>query len=177
LAGLGDPLTEALLEAASLRPPLSIHRRLVDLLDPWQREERTVDEQISQCLRRHSAVEVLRLLLDAIFLGQRMMLEELEQQSEPARRVYCVGGLAAYGALNQLHADVLGRTIDVPPVTDSGARGAAMLACMALGPGTPSEAAAHCAQPNRVCHPRRENEAVYEGLAAEIHARFSDWLD
>ncbi len=133
LADLDDAFDDAILEAASLQPPLAIERLLPELLGSGGRENRKIRKQISHYLQGHTAVEVLRLLLDAIFLGQRMMLEELEQQGEPARRVYSVGGLAAYPVVNQLQADVLGRAIEIPRSTDSGARGAAHAGLHGLG--------------------------------------------
>ena len=141
LARLHEPLDDALSEAARLPPPLADDRLLADFFEPGQREGEKIRDRLSQYLQNHSAVELLRLVLDAIFLGQRMMLEELENESVPARRICCVGGLAAYPAIHQLQADVLGRTIEVPPITDSGARGAAMLACVALEIDAVSEVA------------------------------------
>lgn len=64
---------------------------------------------------------------------QKRALEALESQAGPAHRLRAVGGRATDPRLNQLTAQILGRPLEIPRETDSGALGAAMLAAVASG--------------------------------------------
>jgi hypothetical protein len=109
----------------------------------------------------HSPLERFRLLLDRVLFNQRALLEQLER-CQPAKRLRGVGGLAASCGFRQLQADVLGRRIDSPEVTESGSLGAAMLATIALGFHTPPSAASHMVRSGRTYEPRADVAALYE---------------
>ena len=169
LANMDDSPVEVLLEAADLRPPLAIHRLLADLLDPGQRDDRMIQDRLLQYLQQHSVVEVLRLLLDAIFLGQRMMLEELEH----AKRA---------GAANLQR----GRTGGLPCDQSTASRRAGKNDRRAARSQTAARSVRQCWPPRHwdlgssrrqvrrahrqaACHPRQDGRVIYESLLAETH--------
>ncbi len=88
LACGNDSFAETLLQAASLRAPLAIHHLLADFLDQRQPKNGEIRARLAEYLQSYSAIEVFRLLLDAIFLAQRMVLDDLEQQSERAAHLF-----------------------------------------------------------------------------------------
>jgi xylulokinase len=168
--GRGDSLADLLPRAAQMRPSPRIHDLLPEFIRAAHHPDREVQRLLAEMAERDPPFQMFRLLLDAIFLSQRKALEELQQQGEPARRIRAVGGLAAYADLNQLQADVLGKAVEVPRTTDSGALGAAMLAAAGLGYCAPAEAASRMARTDRVYYPRKEFAVTYEALFREILA-------
>lgn len=123
----------------------------------------------SRLSQRHSGVEIFRLLLEAIMLRQRQVLDELQEDNATALRVCSVGGLAAYPEFNQLQADVLGRAIEVPKISESGTLGAAMLGAMALGLyDNHKQAASRMVGRGKVYQPRQTICASYDALFREI---------
>jgi sugar (pentulose or hexulose) kinase len=169
LAGADDSLAGLLAQAAHWQPPLSIHCRLAHFMREANGEDREVRSALADLAARYSPSETCRLLVDAIFLSQRRTLEELEQQAGPAWHVRSVGGLAAYPEINQLQADILGRALEVPRITESGALGAAMLAATALGHCTAREAASRMVRPHRTYEPHEEIGRIYDGLFHEVY--------
>jgi sugar (pentulose or hexulose) kinase len=163
-------LADQLVRAADLRPPLEIHGLLPELLRQADCEFPDARSILAAMAERHSSVEVVRLLVDAIFVRQRLVLEELEQHGEPARRVRSVGRLAACPAVVQLQADILGRTVEVPQTTDSGMLGCATLVAVALGGCTGAEAAARMARADRIYDPRGDVAARYDDIFAQSSA-------
>lgn len=155
-------LSDLLQAAGQLRHPLRAHRVLEELIEESNIDDWFIRAVISQLAQRHDAAEILRLLLDAIFLVQRRVLDELATQGGPIRRLRSVGALASYPQVNQLQADILGRTIEVPPITASGTLGAAMLAAVAMGYGTQLAAAERMVRSVQAYHPRDEVTNYYQ---------------
>jgi sugar (pentulose or hexulose) kinase len=169
-AGPEDAIGDLLREASRSRWPTGALDRFAGFLRGAGGEDCEVRDQVSEIAQRCPPPELFYLLLVAIFLGQRAALEGLERQGGPLRRPRSVGGLAADPALDQLQADVLGRAVEVPRITESGALGAAMLAATAIGACTPGEAATRMVRPGRTHAPRDEAAATFDRLFAGIHA-------
>jgi xylulokinase len=170
IAGHEASFSDLLADAARLQTSPRIRRRLAELVRDVDREDREVHKRLSDLARRHTPTELFHLLLGAIFLNQRSVLEAWERPGEPVGRVRSVGGLAAHPDANQMQADVHGRAVEVPRMAESGALGAALLAATALEFCTPGEAASHMVRPGRTYSPRPGLAATYNELFAGIHA-------
>ena len=166
-----DAFAELLSSAARLRASVSMHRLLPELVHAAYACETDLRAHVNDVSKQHTPSETIRLLLDAIFLRQRQVLTEMEGESQPARKIRSVGGLAASADVVQLQADVLGRALEVPRTTASGTLGAAMLAATALGFYTSqAAAAARMAQIERRYEPRAEMAEAYDDLCNENRA-------
>jgi len=75
--------------------------------------------------------DFLRGLLEGVALEMRLNLEILEQAGYRIDVLRVVGGGARSRALSQLKADVLGKRVLLPDVSEAGCMGGAMLACAA----------------------------------------------
>ena len=156
--------TDRLREAARQSPPARILRPLVGRLRDAKRDDGEIRDWLAESAQQATPSEMDHLRLVAVFRGQRDALEELERKCGPVSRVRAVGGLAALPELNQLQADVLGRVVEVPRITDSGVLGAAMLAATELEICTPREASSRMVTVERFAVPRGEIAPAYEEL-------------
>ena len=119
-------------------------------------------DDLRRTLHRHAPAELMRLLLDAIFLGPAhgAGADRKAKRAGPADSL--VGWLSAEPDLVQLQANVLGRTIEVPSVTDSGTLGAAMLAAMRIGTITRLPRGHADGQLGRAYHPASNLSRYYD---------------
>ncbi len=75
--------------------------------------------------------EMIRALLEGVAFEMRLNLDILERAGCRVQELRAIGGGARSPFWNQLKADVVGKPIAVPAVTEAGCMGAAMLACAA----------------------------------------------
>jgi sugar (pentulose or hexulose) kinase len=156
-----------LIEAAQMQPLSPLRPSFAETIRLMRRNDGELRTRLAQLARSRMPVEMFRCVLEAIFLWQRTVLGDLEQRTEPARRIRCVGRLAVCPAVNQLQADVLGRVVEVPQFTDSGPLGAAILAMIAVGNCDPVEASTRMTTIGRTYYPRDEVTAVYQSCGVD----------
>lgn len=123
--------------------------------------------------------EILRCLIEACAFGARQILETYTAATLPVSSLHACGGISLKNPLfMQLYADILGRPIEVSPVLQTCALGAAVHARAALltQSGTsPPEAFAASIRTISAPHnlgaikysPRESLKAVYDGLYAK----------
>lgn len=121
-------------------------------------------------------------LLEATAYGTRSIIDAFEKGGVPVRELYAAGGIAAKDPLMmQIYADVTGRTIRLSGSSQSGARGAAILALGAAGPAAAGyssllDAVSALGRLSGVQYiPKPENTAVYEQLYA-LYSRMQSLL-
>ena len=83
---------------------------------------------------RHTRADMYRAILEALAFSLRENMELLERHSSALEVIRCIGGGARNNFWLQMKADVIGRRIEKPVVTEAAVLGAAMLA--AWGSGT-----------------------------------------
>lgn len=139
LTGSGRPFAGLLREAARRGP------------DGGTLDAAGIEEALPELARHGDPVETIRRVLGVICRAERALLEELEAAHGPVRRVRLVGGQAALPELGRWRAAVLGKRVEVPAETESGALGAALLAALATGrfAADPRTAAARMIRPGR----------------------------
>jgi len=76
----------------------------------------------------HSRNEVLRAMLEGLSYELRRNIEAIERQGTEITEIRAIGGGARSDFWSQLKADITGRPLVVPNVTEAAALGAAMLA-------------------------------------------------
>lgn len=152
----------------------------------WHNGNRTVlvDQRLSGLLlgmTLHTTPgEIYRALLEATAFGARVIMERFEQYGLGVRRVVNCGGIPAKNPLvMQIHADVMGRAMEVSRSDQTCALGAAMAGAVVAGPQRGgyawfSEAAeAMTAVRPRRYEPNAEAVSVYEPLFA-LYRRLHD---
>jgi len=113
----------------------------------------------------HTRRDVLRALVEGIFLEIKGMVEAIKALGVDLSSIRVVGGMAKSPVLNQLLANVLGVTVERPAVTDSTLVGAAI--CATLGCGMfqlADEAAEKMVQLSATYQPDKELSALYNRL-------------
>jgi sugar (pentulose or hexulose) kinase len=130
LTGSPRPLPELLEEAARRGPGGGLG---AGSLDPGELDPGGLERALPELVCGGDPVEAIRRVLTAVCQAEGRVLEELAAAGGPVRRVRLVGGLAALPELGRFRARVLGRAVEVPEETDSGALGAALLAALAAG--------------------------------------------
>ncbi|MCA1810117.1 MAG: hypothetical protein LC725_11830, partial [Lentisphaerae bacterium] len=112
---------------------------------------------------QHTSVDVYRGILEALAFGLRENLEYLETAGYAAATVRAIGGGARNDLWMQMQADVAGKLIERPVVTEAAVLGAAMLA-MAGADARSSLAAisARLYQPAKVFHPDLQLARAYQ---------------
>lgn len=170
--GDDSPSRDALLHATKVQSPVLDRKSLSQLLQTMKAGDPEGCGLFAELSQRFPGVELYRLILDAILLGQRQVLDELQENNRPAVRVRSVGGLAAYPEFVQLQADALGTVVEVPKTPDSGTLGAAMLAAIALGLyHDHRDAVSRMVGLGQVYRPRDNIAAGYAALFREIGFR------
>jgi xylulokinase len=149
--------------AANLPVPLRSQPHLPQLLDDSADDAR-LQSCLSEIAPQYDRAEVFRLVLDSVFLCQRLVVRDFQNYAGRVRRFVSVGALAADPELDQLQADVFGCSVEVPEYTESGALGAAILAAIAMTPYTPQQACARMVRIRRTWAPRSEVAAYYRQL-------------
>ena len=123
---------------------------------------------------------IVRATLDAIAYQTRDVVEAMERASGvPLTELRVDGGATANDLLLQIQADVLGRPVVRPAITETTALGAACLAGLAAGvwQGLPELAARW--RPDRRFEPRwsaAERDTAYDGWRRAV-GRSRGWLD
>ncbi len=157
-------LAHLLVAAARLAPPSSSQLSFKELVDEHSCDDQKIRQLIASAAREHEPPVIVRLVLDAIFLCQRRVLDDFEIQAGPVRRTVTVGALSAYPEVSQLQADILGRKLDLPEYTESGTLGAAILAAIAIEHCGAPTALARMARIERSVTPRKGVAAHYRQL-------------
>ena len=88
---------------------------------------------ISGLALQHTAADIFRAMLESLCFVLRENVEFLEATGAPLRAIRAIGGGAKSDLLLQMMADVLGRTVERPRVTEAATLGAAMLAAFGAG--------------------------------------------
>jgi L-ribulokinase len=102
----------------------------------------------------------------------RTIIEQIERQGLPVRRIVAMGGVAQKNPLlMQVIADVLGRELAVSSVQEGAAQGAAIAAAACAGLTPSVEAAVRTmGQPVRAVYRPSGNQAAYDALYREYTA-------
>jgi xylulokinase len=112
---------------------------------------------------RHRRGHLFRAAYEGIAFGVRQIIEFLEHDDDPIRRLVAVGGGTQGGLWTQIVSDVTGRPQEVPAQTIGASYGDALLAGIGgghLAPDTDWAAA------GSVVEPRSETREVYDRLYA-----------
>jgi xylulokinase len=81
----------------------------------------------------HDRRHLVRSVLEGVAFGFRTIQDSLEAIGGEVRDVRCVGGQARSPLWNQIKADVLNRTVQVPEAIEAAVVGAAILAALGVG--------------------------------------------
>jgi ribulose kinase len=81
----------------------------------------------------HSRAHLLRSVYEGVAFGTRQVLENLASHGFGLRRLVAGGGGARSALWMQIHADVLGRAVELPETAESTALGAVIWAGLAAG--------------------------------------------
>ncbi len=114
--------------------------------------------------------EMYRAWLEASAYGTRSIIENLEKNGIPVRRIIASGGIALKDELfMQILADVFGKEVEVSSSTQAAAHGSAALAAVAAGiyPDVSSAAKAFAVPIHKIYKPIPENHEKYTKLYNE----------
>lgn len=121
---------------------------------------------------QHGAPHLFRALRESVAFAFRENVEFLEGLGLHPGVVRAIGGGARSAFLLHLKADVLGRPVEVPVVTEAATLGAAMLAAAGCGAfGSVGAAAKALYRTRRVFEPRPDATAAY----APLYRRFQSF--
>lgn len=112
---------------------------------------------------RHRRGHLYRAAFEGIAFGIRQILELLDGDDNPVRRLVAVGGGTQGGLWPQIVSDVTGRPQDVPRQTIGASYGCALLAAQGIGLVTP---AADWSEVALTVEPNPDNAAIYDELSA-----------
>ena len=121
--------------------------------------------------------EVLRALLEGLAFELRLNFSLLEQAGIAVREILAVGGGARSRDWLQLKADVLGRPILRPAVSEGGCLGNALLACAAITGESPSRLLPEWSPVRETVYPNARTAARYAeraGAYSETYATLRD---
>jgi ribulose kinase len=126
----------------------------------------------------HSRAHLLRGAYEAVAFGTRAILENLAAHGFGLRRLVAGGGGARSALWMQIHADVLGRSIELPETPEPMALGAAIWAGLAAGCFRDwREAAARMVRVREVVEPEAAARPAYDFYYAgyqEAYQRLRD---
>jgi gluconokinase len=112
---------------------------------------------------RHTRGHFSRAVLEGIARSIHRIAEAIEErQGRQFVEVYVTGGLTASDVWLQIAADMFGSTIAVPVTSEGSARGAAMLALIALGMKEGYEDFDGWSEPVRKVRPRLATQEMYQ---------------
>ncbi len=113
--------------------------------------------------------EIYRALIEATAFGNRLIIENFEEQAIEIERIVSGGGLTKNSFLMQIYADILQREIEVAGSKQPSALGAAMLAAVAAGKyANLKQAIANMSpKPEKIYYPNLKNKNSYNSLYAE----------
>lgn len=116
---------------------------------------------------RHSRAHLYRAVYEGIAYGVRQILELLDTESNPVRRVVAVGGGTQGGLWTQIVSDVTGRDQMVPKQTIGASYGDALMAAIGSGAAEPHT---DWTQPGKVVRPNPSVAPLYD----ELYAAYTD---
>lgn len=116
---------------------------------------------------RHGRGHLFRAVYEGIAFGIRQILELLDSEANPVRRLVAVGGGTQGGLWTQVVSDVTGRPQEVPEQTIGASYGDALMA--AIGSGL-TPAATDWTRPGVVVEPDPGVRPLYD----ELYARYVD---
>jgi xylulokinase len=111
----------------------------------------------------HGKGDLLRAILEGLSFELRINIEEIEKQGTEITEIRAIGGGARSEFWSQLKADITGRPLVVPNVTEAAALGAAILAGVGAGLyGNAEDALKTVYRERSRFSPRAENSGRYE---------------
>jgi xylulokinase len=111
----------------------------------------------------HTKADLSRAIFEGITFECRFIVESLESAGIPIRSLAVTGGGAKSPFWLQLKADIIGKQVVVPEVTEASLLGAAILAGVGTGIyPSPSEAIARVCKVARVYEPNPSVKPVYD---------------
>jgi xylulokinase len=118
----------------------------------------------------HGRGDLVRAAMEGLCFALRYLLEGHQRiTGDPIRALRAVGGGTRNIWWQRLKADVLGLTIEVPDVSEVTARGAALLAGIAVGVyGDAAEAAARAYRPDRRYQPDNARHEIYDAAYQDV---------
>lgn len=124
--------------------------------------------------------EIIRAILEGITMELRFCVELLGKAGVPINELRATGGGSKSDYWMQIKADIMGRPVRVPAVTEASSLGCAMLAGTATGVyGSLSEAVEQVVKTGKSFEPIEKNVAYYNdrfGLYMEIYPKLKDLL-
>ena len=122
----------------------------------------------------HGRADLARAVLEGVAFGHRRHVSNLVAAGATPGRVRLTGGGARSGFWSQMFADVLGMPIEVPDAEETGARGAALAAGVAIGAYRDiDEAMDRATRVARGYLPNAEHAAVY-GRRFDMYTQLVD---
>jgi FGGY-family pentulose kinase len=121
----------------------------------------------------HGPGHVFRSIYEGTAFGTRHILEDLESHGFTVRRLFAGGGGAKSRLWLQIHADVLGRPIQLPREGEACALGSALVAAVHSGHyGTLDEAARGMVHLADVIEPRTDQKRLYDYFYDKYRATY-----
>jgi FGGY-family pentulose kinase len=121
----------------------------------------------------HGPGHVFRSIYEATAFGTRHILEDLEEHGFRVGRLFAGGGGAKSRLWLQIHADVLGRPIQLPRDPEACALGSALVAAVHAGHYAGlDEAAAVMVQLAEVIEPDAKHRRAYDSFYAKYRATY-----
>jgi xylulokinase len=123
----------------------------------------------------HSRENLVRAVLEGVALNMKWALGCLEKLTSKAEAINIIGGGAISNVWCQIFADVLNRRIkQVQDPKEAGAKGAAIIAMIALGNVKSFEEAAELVRIKNVYEPNQKNVRVYEEIFNEFRGIYKN---
>lgn len=120
----------------------------------------------------HGRAHLGRALLESVAFGIRSVVDVFREMGIEVRRIVATGGAARIPLWNQIKADVLGREVYVPTVTETGILGAAIIARAGLEKRPIGEIASGMVTLKERYEPEETNHARYQGLYARFRSLY-----
>jgi xylulokinase len=118
---------------------------------------------------RHTRAHLFRAVYEGVAFAIRQILELLDSDRTPVRRLVAVGGGIQGGLWTQIVSDVTGRSQIIPAQTIGASYGNALMAAIGVGLVPPET---DWAEPARVVEPNPEHRAIYDRLYADYLALY-----
>jgi xylulokinase len=171
-AGSGTDALQSLMAAAAQSPPLANGVWFLPYLGGSGPPDRDADAWGAWLgLRlRHNRDDLARAAMEGLSFALRYLLDGHQRiTGNSAGDLRAVGGGTRNTWWQQVKADVLGLPVEVPDVSEVTARGAALLAGMAVGIyANASEAAGRAYRPTGRYEPDRTQQAVYDRAYRQV---------
>ncbi len=120
--------------------------------------------------QQHGPAHMGRALLEGVAFTTRQVMDILEEIGGEVQQLVVSGGTARAHPWNQIKADVTGKPVRVPAVTQSGVLGAAILAYAATAEQPLHAVALHMVHDQEVIEPDPNSTAIYQ----EMYPLFKD---